>query len=184
MVDESETLPLLQGDVASRSGRRATRRVLAAAAATLVALSALYYSATVPRAARPAAFPSKTNWTEVAIEKNREDEKRGAPLAGTSGLYGWTCKDCDALVVVRLPGREPILQGHVDGLEVDVPRHRAHEQGRMPPVRDLQPRVGRGESDSGRHRHVTDGRRVHGGPQSLRLDSTVRSPHAHHHQFT
>ena len=95
VLDESETLPLLQGELASRSGRRATRRVLAAAAATLVALSALY-SATVPRAARPAAFPSKTNWTEVAIEKNREDEKRGAPLAGTSGLYGWTCKDCSA----------------------------------------------------------------------------------------
>ena len=67
-----------------------------AAAATLVVLSALAYSATVPRAARPAKFPSKTNWTEVAIEKNREDEKRGAPLAGTSGLYGWTCKDCSA----------------------------------------------------------------------------------------
>ena len=95
VLDESETLPLLQGELASRSGRRATRRVLAAAAATLVALSVLY-SATVPRAARPAAFPSKTNWTEVAIEKNREDEKRGAPLAGTSGLYGWTCKDCSA----------------------------------------------------------------------------------------
>ena len=55
VLDESETLPLLQGDVASRSGRRATRRVLAAAAATLVALSALY-SATVPAAARRRAF--------------------------------------------------------------------------------------------------------------------------------
>ena len=42
VLDESETLPLLQGELASRSGRRATRRVLAAAAATLVALSALY----------------------------------------------------------------------------------------------------------------------------------------------
>ena len=94
-LDECETLPLLQQDTEPRSGRRATRRVLAAVA-TLVALSALAYSSTVPRAARPAAFPSKTNWTEVAIEKNREDEKRGAPLAGTSGLYGWTCKDCSA----------------------------------------------------------------------------------------
>ena len=52
VLDESETLPLLQGELASRSGRRATRRVLAAAAATLVALSALY-SATVPRAPWP-----------------------------------------------------------------------------------------------------------------------------------
>ena len=67
-LDEPETLPLLQHDTEPRSGRRATRRVLAAAAATLVALSALY-SATVPRAARPAAFPSKTNWTEVGDRK-------------------------------------------------------------------------------------------------------------------
>ena len=73
-LEDSETLPLLQQDTV-RSGRRATRRVLAAAA-TLVALSALAYSATVPRAARRAAFSAS------------------APLAGTSGTYGWSCKDC------------------------------------------------------------------------------------------
>ena len=64
-LDEPETLPLLQHDTEPRSRRRATRRVLAAAT-TLVALSALAYSSTVPRAPRPAAFSSKTNWTEVA----------------------------------------------------------------------------------------------------------------------
>lgn len=74
VLDESETLPL-QGELAARSGRRATRRVVAAAA-TLVALSALAYSATVPRAARRAAFSVS------------------APLGGTSGMYGWSCKDC------------------------------------------------------------------------------------------
>ena len=75
---DTETLPLLQVDVAARSGR-ATRRVLAAAAAaTLVVLSALAYSSTVPRAARRGAFSAS------------------APLAGTSGTYGWSCKDCSA----------------------------------------------------------------------------------------
>ena len=46
-----------------------------AAVATLVAL-ALAYSSTVPRAARRAAFSVS------------------APLGGTSGMYGWSCKDC------------------------------------------------------------------------------------------
>ena len=76
---DSETLQLLRADVAARSGRRATRRVLAAAAAaTLVVLSALAYSSTVPRAARRGAFSAS------------------APLGGTSGTYGWSCKDCSA----------------------------------------------------------------------------------------
>ena len=72
---DSETLQLLQGDAAARPGR-ATRRVLAAAAA-LVVLSALAYSSTVPRAARRGALLDES-----------------APLAGTSGTYGWSCKDC------------------------------------------------------------------------------------------
>ena len=79
MVDESETLPLLQGDATARAGRRASRVLAAAAAATLVALSALALTSTVPRAARRTAFPSKDG---------------SAPLAGTSGTYGWSCKDC------------------------------------------------------------------------------------------
>ena len=70
---DTETLPLLQGDVAG-SGR-ATRRVVVAVA-TLVAL-ALAYSSTVPRAARRGALLDES-----------------APLAGTSGTYGWSCKDC------------------------------------------------------------------------------------------
>ena len=74
-LDECETLPLLQQDTEPRSGRRATRRVLAAAA-TLVVLSALAYSSTVPRAVRRGAFSAS------------------APLGGTSGTYGWSCKDC------------------------------------------------------------------------------------------
>ena len=83
MASESdpETLPLLQGHAAARSGRRASRVLAAAAAATLVVLSALAYSSTVPRAARRTAFPSKDG---------------SAPLAGTSGTYGWSCKDCSA----------------------------------------------------------------------------------------
>ena len=72
---DTETLPL-QGDAAARSGR-ATRRVVAAAA-TLVVLSALAYSSTVPRAVRRGAFSAS------------------APLGGTSGTYGWSCKDCSA----------------------------------------------------------------------------------------
>ena len=70
---DAETLPLHQGDVAG-SGR-ATRRVVAAGA-TLVAV-ALAYSSTVPRAARRGALLDES-----------------APLAGTSGTYGWSCKDC------------------------------------------------------------------------------------------
>ena len=70
---DAETLPLHQGDVAG-SGR-ATRRVVAAVA-TLVAV-ALAYSSTVPRAARRGALLDES-----------------APLAGTSGTYGWSCKDC------------------------------------------------------------------------------------------
>jgi len=70
---DTETLPL-QGDAAARSGR-ATRRVVAAVA-TLVAL-ALAYSSTVPRAAPRGALLDES-----------------APLAGTSGTYGWSCKDC------------------------------------------------------------------------------------------
>ena len=70
---DTETLPL-QREVAARSGR-ATRRVVAAVA-TLVAL-ALAYSSTVPRAARRGALLDES-----------------APLAGTSGTYGWSCKDC------------------------------------------------------------------------------------------
>ena len=80
-LDESETLPLLQQDTEPRSGRRATRRVLAAAA-TLVALS-LAYSSTVPRAAR-----------RTAPETAFLSDDGSAPLAGTSGTYGWSCKDC------------------------------------------------------------------------------------------
>ena len=72
---DAETLPLHQGDVAG-SGR-ATRRVVAAVA-TLVAV-ALAYSSTVPRAARRGALLDES-----------------APLAGTSGTYGWSCKDCSA----------------------------------------------------------------------------------------
>ena len=88
VLDESETLPLLQGELASRSGRRATRRVLAAAT-TLVALSALAYSSTVPRAARRGAF----SWTcpDCAPCPPGPD---CAPLEGTYGDYGQTCKDC------------------------------------------------------------------------------------------
>ena len=72
---DTETLPL-QGDVAARSGRRASRVLATAAAATLVVLSALAYSSTVPRAVRRGAFSAS------------------APLGGTSGTYGWSCKDC------------------------------------------------------------------------------------------
>ena len=80
MASESdpETLPLLQGHAAARSGRCASRVLAAAAAATLVVLSALAYSSTVPRAARRGAFSAS------------------APLGGTSGTYGWSCKDCSA----------------------------------------------------------------------------------------
>ena len=49
-----------------------------AAAATLVALSALYYRDR-PARARPGRVLVQNDVTEVAIEKNREDEKRGAP---------------------------------------------------------------------------------------------------------
>ena len=45
-LEESETLPLLQQDTESRTGRRATRRVVAAAA-TLVTLSAMALPRTV-----------------------------------------------------------------------------------------------------------------------------------------
>ena len=75
VLEDSETLPLLQQDTEPRSGRRATRRVVAAVA-TLVAL-ALAYSSTVPRAARRGALLDES-----------------APLGGTSGTYGWSCKDC------------------------------------------------------------------------------------------
>ena len=87
-LDEPETLPLLQQDTEPRSGRRTTRRVLAAAA-TLVALSALAYASTVPRPARRGAF----SWT---CPECYSCPPRGdcAPLAGTSGDYGETCKDC------------------------------------------------------------------------------------------
>ena len=83
MVDESETLPLLQGDATARAGRRASRVLAAAAAATLVALSALALTSTVPRAAR-----------RTAPETAFLSDDGSAPLAGTSGTYGWSCKDC------------------------------------------------------------------------------------------
>ena len=87
-LDEPETLPLLQHDTEPRSGRRATRRVLAAAT-TLVALSALAYSSTVPRPARRGAF----SWTCPECYSCSPGGDC-APLAGTSGDYGETCKDC------------------------------------------------------------------------------------------
>ena len=93
-LDESETLPLLQQDTEPRSGRRATRRVLAAAATLVVALSlALAYSSTVPRAAPPArrgAF----SWTCPDCAPCPPGPC--APLEGTNGDYGQTCKDCSA----------------------------------------------------------------------------------------
>ena len=101
-LDESETLPLLQQDTEPRSGRRATRRVLAVAA-TLVALSALAYSSTAPRAAAaarhepPRGASGAFSWTcpecgETCLPGSGDC----APLAGTSGDYGQTCKDCSA----------------------------------------------------------------------------------------
>ena len=141
--------------------------------------------ATVPRGAAR-RVPVQSELDEVAIEKIGR-MKRGAPRPARQDCTAGRARTAgrDALVVVRLPGREPILQGHVDGLEVDVPRHRAHEQGRMPPVRDLQPRVGRGESDSGRGIAMspTGSDLCMAVPNPVRLDSTVRSPHAHHHQL-
>ena len=92
-LDESETLPLLQQDTEPRSGRRATRRVLAAAATLVVALSlALAYSSTIPRPARRGAF----SWTCPECGETCLPGGDCAPLAGTSGDYGQTCKDCSA----------------------------------------------------------------------------------------
>ena len=100
-LDESETLPLLQQDTESRTGRRATRRVVAAAA-TLVTLSALAYSSTAPRAAAARREPPRGasgafSWTcpecgETCLPGSGDC----APLAGTSGDYGETCKGCSA----------------------------------------------------------------------------------------
>ena len=53
------------------------------AATALVALSALAYSSTIPRAARRGALLDR-----------KLDES--APLGGTSGEYGYTCRDCKA----------------------------------------------------------------------------------------
>ena len=100
-LEESETLPLLQQDTESRTGRRATRRVVAAAA-TLVTLSALAYSSTAPRAAAARREPPRGasgafSWTcpecgETCLPGSGDC----APLDGTSGDYGETCKDCSA----------------------------------------------------------------------------------------
>jgi len=106
-LDESETLPLLQQDTEPRSGRRATRRVLAAAAALVaaVALSALAYSSTVPRAARRGAFSWTTHWpppqdyhktckdcssTSLSWSCNCRD-LNGAYI-GMSTVWKWTCE--------------------------------------------------------------------------------------------
>ena len=100
---DTETLPL-QREVAARSGR-ATRRVVAAAA-TLVALSALAYSSTdphvvgearPPRRGPPRGASGAFSWTcpecgETCLPGSGDC----APLAGTSGDYGETCKGCSA----------------------------------------------------------------------------------------
>ena len=122
----------------------------------------------------------------MAIEKNREDEKRGAPLAGTSGLYGWTCKDCSAGTLSwscdcqdenqYYRGTSTVWKWTCQGTELTNKDGCLQCETYSPAWGAVSPILaGIAMSPAWRRWHL--------GPQSLRLDSTVRSPHAHHHQL-
>ena len=137
-LDECETLPLLQQDTEPRSGRRATRRVLAAPGGD--SRRAVGAGVLLDRPARGAArrvlvdvprlcpVPPRTLRTPGRHQRRLRPDVQG--LLGRVGLRV-------GLVVVRLPDAQRVLQGHVDGLEMDVPRYRARERRRMSPVRGL-----------------------------------------------
>ena len=110
---DSETLPLLQGHAAARSGRRASRVLAAAAAATLVALSALALTSS-DRPACGAAHRIPVQGRKCAPGRHL----RNVRLV-VQGLLRRLRRV--AHVVVQLPGQEPSLQRHVDGPQVDVP---------------------------------------------------------------
>ena len=137
-LDESETLPLLQQDTEPRSGRRATRRVLAAAA-TLVALSADLAGRLLDRPAPGAARRVLVDVPGVLFmpprrrlrTPGRHLRRLRRDVQGLLGTWQWTSP---GNMVVQLPDAQHVLQGHVDGLEVDVRRYLAREHRRMSPV--------------------------------------------------
>ena len=135
-LDESETLPLLQQDTEPRSGRRATRRVLAAPGGD--SRRAVGAGVLLDRPARGAArrvlvdvprlcpVPPRTRLRTPG----RHLRRLRSDVQGLLGTWQWSPGN----MVVRLPDAQRALQGHVNGLEVDVRRHLAREHRRMSPV--------------------------------------------------